>query len=131
MLAEVRGKSLNAWVLPIYNSTRLIPITTQLSQEQQPLTMTRAELIQQLALRHLQLTVQDCDLAARTILDAISHTLAKGGRIEIRDFGSFVLNYRPPRAGRNPKTGVSVRIPAKYTPHFKAGKELRERVDHT
>uniref|UniRef100_E6QW27 Uncharacterized protein n=1 Tax=mine drainage metagenome TaxID=410659 RepID=E6QW27_9ZZZZ len=71
MLAEVRGKSLNAWVLPIYNSTRLIPITTQLSQEQQPLTMTRAELIQQLALRHPQLTVQDCDLVARTILNRL------------------------------------------------------------
>jgi integration host factor subunit beta len=63
------------------------------------------------------------------ILDAMSETLAKGDRIEIRGFGSFSLNYRPPRVGRNPKSGVKVEVPAKYVPHFKAGKELRERVD--
>jgi integration host factor subunit beta len=57
--------------------------------------------------------------------------LARGGRIEIRGFGSFALNYRPPRIGRNPKSGDKVQVPAKYVPHFKAGKELRERVDFT
>jgi integration host factor subunit beta len=62
------------------------------------------------------------------ILDNLSATLARGGRIEIRGFGSFGLNYRPPRLGRNPKTGDKVKVPAKYVPHFKAGKELRERV---
>ena len=93
--------------------------------------MTRAELIQQLALRHPQLTAKDCDLAARTIFDALSRALAEGGRIEIRGFGSFGINCRPPRKGRNPKTGATVMIPAKYTPHFKTGKKLRERVDHT
>jgi integration host factor subunit beta len=91
--------------------------------------MNRSELIQRLALRHPQLTVKDCDLAARAILDALSRALANGGRIELRGFGSFCLNYRPPRKGRNPKTGAAVMIPAKYTPHFKAGKELRERVN--
>jgi len=65
----------------------------------------------------------------KVILDALAETLAKGERIEIRGFGSFSLNYRPPRIGRNPKTGVKVEVPAKFVPHFKAGKELRERVD--
>ena len=68
-------------------------------------------------------------VAVSPILDTTSNILAKGGRIEIRGFGSFSLNYRPPRKGRNPKTGVAVLVPAKYTPHFKVGKELRERVD--
>ena len=63
------------------------------------------------------------------ILDAMAKSLAQGQRIEIRGFGSFGLNYRPPRTGRNPKSGEKVQVPAKYVPHFKAGKELRERVD--
>ena len=54
--------------------------------------------------------------------------MAKGGRVEIRGFGSFGINHRPPRKGRNPKTGATVMVSAKYVPHFKAGKELRERV---
>lgn len=93
--------------------------------------MTRAELIQKLAEANPRLTLQDVDLAVRTILDTMSQTLARGGRIEIRGFGSFGLNHRPPRKGRNPKTGAAVHVPAKYTPHFKPGKELRERVDAT
>jgi integration host factor subunit beta len=63
------------------------------------------------------------------MLDAMTDALAGGQRIEIRGFGSFALNYRPPRVGRNPKSGDRVQVPAKYVPHFKAGKELRERVD--
>ncbi len=59
----------------------------------------------------------------------MTEALASGDRIEIRGFGSFALNYRPPRIGRNPKSGDKVQVPAKYVPHFKAGKELRERVD--
>lgn len=58
----------------------------------------------------------------------MSVSLSRGGRIEVRGFGSFGLNYRPPRHGRNPKTGDKVKVPAKYVPHFKAGKGLRERV---
>jgi len=91
--------------------------------------MTKSELIARLALRFPQLVAKDADLAVKMILDAMSETLAKGDRIEIRGFGSFSLNYRPPRVGRNPKSGVKVEVPAKHVPHFKAGKELRERVD--
>src|SRR5450631_2544521 len=91
--------------------------------------MNRAELIQQLADRFTSLQLKDTDLAVRVILDALSDALAEGGRAEIRGFGSFQLNYRPPRQGRNPKTGDKVDVPAKYVPHFKPGKELRERVD--
>lgn len=91
--------------------------------------MTKSELIARLAQRFPQLVAKDADLAVKMILDAMSETLAKGDRIEIRGFGSFSLNYRPPRVGRNPKSGVKVEVPAKYVPHFKAGKELRERVD--
>ena len=81
-----------------------------------------------LADQHPQLLAKDVDLAVKVILDSMSATLSCGGRIEIRGFGSFSLNYRPPRQGRNPRTGEKVKVPAKYMPHFKAGKELRERV---
>ena len=76
-----------------------------------------------------QLVVKDAELSVKAILDAMAEKLATGKRIEIRGFGSFSLNYRPPRLGRNPKTGAKVQVPEKYVPHFKAGKELRERVD--
>lgn len=92
--------------------------------------MTRSDLIDQLTAQHSQLTAKDVDLAVKFILGTMSNTLAKGNRIEIRGFGSFSLNYRPPRQGRNPGTGVAVLVPAKHTPHFKAGKELRERADY-
>jgi integration host factor subunit beta len=91
--------------------------------------MTRSELIITLANRFPQLVVKDIDVSVKEILDKIGETLAGGHRVEIRGFGTFSLNYRPPRTGRNPKTGAQVAVPAKYTPHFKAGKELRERVD--
>jgi integration host factor subunit beta len=92
--------------------------------------MTRSDLIAKLAERYPQLLTKDADLAVKVILDTMATTLARGGRIEIRGFGSFSLNYRPPRTGRNPKSGDKVQVPAKYVPHFKAGKELRERVDY-
>lgn len=95
----------------------------------QPLQMTRSELIEHIADLHPQLQLKDAELAVRVILDALSDALSKGGRAEIRGFGSFGLNYRPPRQGRNPKTGAKVKVPAKYVPHFKPGKELKERVD--
>ncbi|MBC7623640.1 MAG: integration host factor subunit beta [Aeromicrobium sp.] len=91
--------------------------------------MTKSELIEILAARHHQLAPKDAELAVKTMLDAMSLTLSQGDRIEIRGFGSFGLNFRPPRTGRNPKTGEKVLVPKKYVPHFKAGKELRERVD--
>ena len=91
--------------------------------------MTKSQLIELLSARHSQLAPKDAELAVKMILDAMGESLAKGERIEIRGFGSFGLNYRPPRTGRNPKSGEKVQVPAKYVPHFKAGKELRERVD--
>ena len=90
--------------------------------------MTRSDLIARLAELHPQLLTKDAELSVKVILDTLATTLARGERVEIRGFGSFALNYRPPRQGRNPKTGDKVKVPAKYVPHFKAGKELRERV---
>jgi integration host factor subunit beta len=92
--------------------------------------MTRSDLITRLAERYPQLLAKDAELAVKVVLDTMASTLMRGGRIEIRGFGSFALNYRPPRVGRNPKSGDKVQVPAKYVPHFKAGKELRERVDN-
>ena len=92
--------------------------------------MTKSELIARLATRFPQLVAKDADFAVKMMLDAMSEALAKGDRIEIRGFGSFALNYRPPRVGRNPKSGDRVSVPEKYVPRFKAGKELRERVDN-
>ncbi|MEC9334194.1 MAG: integration host factor subunit beta, partial [Pseudomonadota bacterium] len=65
----------------------------------------------------------------KELLEQMAQTLQKGERIEIRGFGSFSLHYRAPRVGRNPKTGETVKLDGKYVPHFKPGKELRERVD--
>lgn len=91
--------------------------------------MTRSDLVTLLAERFAQLTQRDTEFAVKTILDAMSDALARGHRIEIRGFGSFSLHYRPPRVGRNPKTGEAVALPGKHVPHFKPGKELRERVN--
>ncbi len=91
--------------------------------------MTKSELIESLAHKQSQLGYKDVELAVKTILETMAHTLASGERIEIRGFGSFSLHYRPPRVGRNPKSGEPVSLPAKYVPHFKPGKELRERAD--
>jgi len=91
--------------------------------------MNRSDLIAHLAESQPQLQIKDAELVVKVIIDALSNTLSKGGRIEVRGCGSFSLNYRPPRTGRNPKTGDQVKVPAKYVPHFKMGKELRERVD--
>jgi len=92
--------------------------------------MTKSELIARLAERHPHLLASDAELAVKTMLDAMVSSLVAGKRIEIRGFGSFSLNYRPPRVGRNPKTGEKVSVDGKYVPHFKAGKELRDRVDY-
>ncbi|PKM42520.1 MAG: integration host factor subunit beta [Gammaproteobacteria bacterium HGW-Gammaproteobacteria-1] len=91
--------------------------------------MTKSELIEILARKQPQLNSKDVELAVKTILEHMAQVLASGERIEIRGFGSFSLHYRPPRIGRNPKTGESVQLGAKFVPHFKPGKELRERVD--
>lgn len=92
-------------------------------------TMTKSELIVRLAEHYPQLVTKDAEFAVRTILDAMARTLSDGHRIEIRGFGSFALSRRPPRVGRNPKSGEKVMVPEKRVPHFKPGKDLRERVD--
>lgn len=92
--------------------------------------MTKSELIEALALRQVHLKSDDVDLAVKTLLEQMSAALAGGERIEIRGFGSFSLHFRPPRIGRNPKTGDSVALPGKHVPHFKPGKELRDRVNN-
>jgi integration host factor subunit beta len=91
--------------------------------------MTKSELIELIASRQTQLSAKDVELAVKTILEHMSQTLSTGERIEIRGFGSFSLHYREPRKGRNPKTGDAVQLTGKYVPHFKPGKELRERVN--
>ncbi len=93
--------------------------------------MTKSELIARLAERYTQLVAKDAEFAVKTILDAMSNAMANGQRIEIRGFGSFALNVRPPRIGRNPKSGDKVMVQEKRVPHFKPGKDLRERVDAT
>ena len=91
--------------------------------------MTRSDLVAQLAERFTQITVRDTEFAVKTVLDAMSDALARGHRIEIRGFGSFSISPRPPRLGRNPRSGAQVTIPEKLVPHFKPGKALREAVD--
>ena len=90
--------------------------------------MTKSELVTKIASHYPQFLELDVEVAVKTILDVMANGLADGQRIEIRGFGNFDLNYRPPRTGRNPKTGKPVEVLAKYVPHFKTGKELRERV---
>lgn len=91
--------------------------------------MTRSELIENLVLKNPSLQQKSVDDCVREILEQIMQTLENGERIEVRGFGSFSLHYRQSRIGRNPKTGDSVKLSSKYVPHFKAGKELKERVD--
>lgn len=91
--------------------------------------MTKSELIERLALRYPELRAQDVEETVKLMIEKICQSLEKGDRVEIRGFGSFSLHYREARVGRNPKTGESVEVPAKSIPYFRAGKELRERVD--
>jgi len=91
--------------------------------------MTKSELIETIARKQAHLHPKDVESSVKNLLEQMSQSLATGSRIEIRGFGSFSLHFRPPRIGRNPKTGASVALPGKHVPHFKPGKELRERVD--
>ncbi len=91
--------------------------------------MTRSDLVEELASRFGQLTHRDAEYAVKTILDAMGEAMVRGHRIEIRGFGSFSINRRSPRIGRNPRSGESVAIPEKRVPHFKPGKALRESVE--
>lgn len=91
--------------------------------------MDKLHLIKHIAEMHPQLKTIDAEYTVKVILDALCGTLAKGGRIEIRGFGSFTLNQQPPKQKRNPKTGGKLKEPAKYIPHFKPAKELRTRAN--
>jgi integration host factor subunit beta len=92
-------------------------------------SMTKSELIELIAAKQSHLPAKDVELAVKHVLEIMSDALAQGQRIEIRGFGSFSLHFRPPRQGRNPKTGETVALAGKYVPHFKPGKDLRERVN--
>lgn len=91
--------------------------------------MTKSELIERIADSQDQLSPRDIELAVKLMLEYLSQSLAAGERIEIRGFGSFSVHYRKPRLGRNPKTGEPVQLPGKHVPHFKPGKELRDKVN--
>jgi integration host factor subunit beta len=91
--------------------------------------MIRSELVQKIADANPHLTLKDAEKVVGTILDSIADVLAAGGRVELRGFGAFSTRARDPRTGRNPRTGVTVSVQAKRVPHFKVGKELRERLN--
>ncbi len=91
--------------------------------------MTKSELVEVIAERQGSITRREAEVVVNTIFSAIGDALADGDRVELRGFGSFTVKHRNARIGRNPKTGESVHVPAKIVPHFKPGKELRERVD--
>ncbi|PVZ71620.1 integration host factor subunit beta [Pelagibaculum spongiae] len=91
--------------------------------------MTKSELIERLSLKQPHLSYKDVEMSVKTLLEEMVGSLENGERIEIRGFGSFSLHYRAPRNGRNPKTGETVALDGKFVPHFKPGKELRERVN--
>lgn len=93
--------------------------------------MTKSELIERLATQQPHIPAKAVEDAVKEMLEHMASTLAQGERIEIRGFGSFSLHYRAPRTGRNPKTGDKVDLEGKYVPHFKPGKELRDRANIT
>ncbi|MFQ3322283.1 MAG: integration host factor subunit beta [Pseudomonadales bacterium] len=93
--------------------------------------MTKSELIERITFKQPQLSIKDVELSVKKVLEHMSLSLAGGERIEIRGFGSFSLHYRAPRKGRNPKNGETVQLAGKYVPHFKPGKEMRERVNES
>lgn len=92
-------------------------------------SLTKSDLIESLARSQGHLAYKDVELAVKSLIEMMSNALSSGERIEIRGFGSFSLHYRPPRIGRNPKSGDKVELPGKYVPHFKPGKELRDRAN--
>ena len=91
--------------------------------------ITKSELIEKIAQKQNHLQHKDIELSVKSVIEQMSDALSSGERIEIRGFGSMTLHYRPPRIGRNPKTGEKVQVPEKYVPHFKPGASLRKRVD--
>ena len=92
--------------------------------------MTKADIINEIA-EKTGVDKADVTASVEAFFSVVKNSMASGSNIYIRGFGSFSLHFRPPRAGRNPKTGDSVALPGKYVPHFKPGKELRERVNES
>jgi integration host factor subunit beta len=91
-------------------------------------SMTKSDLIKVLSKNQRFLASKDVEVAVKSLINILSNSLSSGERIEIRGFGSFNLKYHPPRSGRNPRTGGSVKVSGKYIPRFKPSKELRKRV---
>ncbi len=91
--------------------------------------MIKSELIEKLSLENPHLFQRDVENIVNAILDEIGDALARGDRVELRGFGAFSIKNRPPRTGRNPRTGEKVAVDEKYVPQFKAGKEIRERLN--
>jgi integration host factor subunit beta len=93
-------------------------------------SLTKSDLIDNLSRSQSHLAYKDVELAVKSLIEMMSNALSMGERIEIRGFGSFSLHFRPPRVGRNPKSGDKGELPGKYVPHFKPGKELRDRANN-
>lgn len=91
--------------------------------------MVKSELIDVLAQKQPHLERKYVELAVGCMIEQMTEALMVNARIEIRGFGSFSLHYRPPATVRNPRSGATLNLPARYSPHFKPGKELRQRVD--
>lgn len=91
--------------------------------------MIKSELIAKIAKQNPHLYQRDIERIVNTFFDSISDALARGERVELRGFGAFAVKQRAARVGRNPKTGEAVQVEAKFTPHFKTGKELREKLN--
>ena len=91
--------------------------------------MIKSELVQIIATRNPHLFLRDVENIVGAVFDEITDALAEGNRVELRGFGAFSVRSRPARAGRNPRTGETVEVPAKAVPFFKSGKELRERLN--
>lgn len=92
--------------------------------------MNKSDLIELLAKKLTTLASRDVEVIVNTVFDSMTDELRRGGRIEIRGFGSFEVRVRKPRLGRNPKSGASVKVGTRRVPFFKVGKELKERVNH-
>jgi integration host factor subunit beta len=91
--------------------------------------LTKSDLIQILCERYEQIPARNVELAVKGMVDHMTEVLSAGQRIEIRGFGSFSIRYRAPRLGRNPKTGTRVELGSRFVPHFKPGKDLRDKVN--
>ena len=125
-----RSSGVDAEINPFkMNNLPMLKASAKILTANEGASMTRSELIDLMADGQSQLSAKDDELAVKLLIDHMAETLSSGERIEIRGFGSFSLHYREPRQGRNPRTGDTVALRGKHVPHFKPGKELRDRVN--